>query len=80
MDPRAAAIVDRSSSHWGEGAHILAIIRWPPRKPVIVLNTMKKKWIRFLPIAFLAGMHGFALFAPYVVLVLAAAHVIKRRG
>jgi hypothetical protein len=37
------------------------------------------KWFRFLPIAFLAGAHGFALFAPYAVLVLAVAHVMKRR-
>jgi hypothetical protein len=37
------------------------------------------KSLRFLPIAFLAGTHGFALFAPYLVLVLAAAHLFSRR-
>ena len=46
-------------------------------KTVILLFVMKS--LRFLPIAFLAGIHGFALFAPYVVLVLATAHLVKRR-
>ena len=36
---------------------------------------MKSKALRFLPLAFLAGTHGFALFAPYVALVLAALHL-----
>ena len=36
---------------------------------------MKVKALRFLPLAFLAGTHGFALFAPYVALVLAALHL-----
>jgi hypothetical protein len=36
---------------------------------------MKSKALRFLPLAFLAGTHGFALFAPYVGLVLAALHL-----
>jgi hypothetical protein len=36
---------------------------------------MKLKALRFLPLAFLAGTHGFALFAPYAGLVLAALHL-----
>ena len=27
------------------------------------------KWVKFLPLAFVAGTHGFALFAPYAALV-----------
>jgi hypothetical protein len=33
---------------------------------------------RYLPIAFFAGIHGFALFAPYLALVLAATHYIRK--
>jgi hypothetical protein len=42
---------------------------------------MKSKALRFLPLAFLAGTHGFALFAPYAGLVLAALHLrgVRRR-
>ena len=40
---------------------------------------MKSKALRFLPLAFLAGTHGFALFAPYVALVLAALHLRSLR-
>ena len=36
---------------------------------------MKSRALRFLPLAFLAGTHGFALFAPYAGLVLAALHL-----
>jgi hypothetical protein len=36
---------------------------------------MKLKALRFLPLAFLAGTHGFALFAPDAGLVLAALHL-----
>lgn len=35
--------------------------------------------IRWLPFAFLAGVHGFAIFAPYVALVMAATLLLKRR-
>lgn len=35
---------------------------------------MKSRALHFLPLAFLAGTHGFALFAPYVAVVLAALH------
>ena len=43
---------------------------------------MKLKALRFLPLAFLAGTHGFALFAPYAGLVLAALHLrsVRRRA
>jgi len=34
--------------------------------------------VRFLPLAFLAGVHGFILFAPYATLLLAALHVARR--
>ena len=41
---------------------------------------MKWRALHFLPLAFLAGTHGFALFAPYAALVLAALHVRGRRS
>jgi hypothetical protein len=34
----------------------------------------------FLPLAFLAGAHGFALFAPFLVAVVAASHFTARRA
>jgi hypothetical protein len=40
---------------------------------------MKLKALRFLPLAFLAGTHGFALFAPYVGVILAALHLRSRQ-
>jgi hypothetical protein len=39
--------------------------------------------LRFLPITFLAGQHGFLLFAPYLAVVLTAveiAHAYQRRA
>ena len=39
---------------------------------------MKSKALRFLPLAFIAGTHGFALFAPYVGVILAALHLRSR--
>jgi hypothetical protein len=27
------------------------------------------KWVKYLPLAFIAGTHGFALFAPYAAVV-----------
>ena len=39
--------------------------------------------LRFLPITFLAGQHGFLLFAPYLAVVLATveiAHAYQRRS
>ena len=37
------------------------------------------KAVRYIPLAFIAGYHGFALFAPYAAVVLVAAHVVHRR-
>ena len=34
--------------------------------------------IRFLPLVFIIGIDGFAMFAPYVTVVLAMAYVITR--
>lgn len=39
---------------------------------------MRLKLLRFLPLAFLAGTHGFAIFAPYVAVVLTALHLRSR--
>ena len=39
---------------------------------------MKFKALHFLPLTFLAGTHGFALFAPYVAVVLTALHLRSR--
>lgn len=36
------------------------------------------KSVRFLPLAFLAGVHGFIIFAPYATLVLGALHLLSR--
>jgi hypothetical protein len=36
------------------------------------------KSLRFLPLAFLAGVHGFDLFAPYMAVVLAAAPYVQK--
>jgi hypothetical protein len=35
--------------------------------------------LRFVPLAYLAGIHGFALFAPYLAFFLAATHLLHRR-
>jgi hypothetical protein len=37
---------------------------------------MRAVW--FLPLTFLAGTHGFALFAPYLLLCLATGHLLHR--
>ena len=34
--------------------------------------------VRFLPLVFLVGIDGFAMFAPYVLLVLVAAYGLRR--
>lgn len=36
------------------------------------------KTLRYVPLTFLCGVHGFALFAPYLAMFLAAAHLLKR--
>lgn len=33
--------------------------------------------VRFLPLAFLAGVHGFIIFAPYATLVLGVLHLFR---
>jgi hypothetical protein len=38
---------------------------------------MRSLW--YLPLTFLAGVHGFAIFAPYLALVFAALHLRSRR-
>jgi hypothetical protein len=37
------------------------------------------KHLRWVPLAFLAGQHGFAIFAPYAALMLAVGHLMNRR-
>jgi hypothetical protein len=37
------------------------------------------KHLRWLPLAYVAGVHGFAFFAPYAAFMLVAAHVFRRR-
>jgi hypothetical protein len=37
------------------------------------------KSLRFLPLTFLAGVHGFAIFAPYAALAIAALLLANRR-
>lgn len=34
--------------------------------------------IRFLPLVFLVGIDGFVMFAPYVMLLLSVAYVVRR--
>lgn len=36
------------------------------------------KTLRFLPLTFLAGVHGFVFFAPYLAVFLAVAHWARR--
>jgi hypothetical protein len=38
-----------------------------------------KRHLRWLPLAFLAGIHGFAYFALYAAVMLIAAHFLRRR-
>jgi hypothetical protein len=37
------------------------------------------KHLRWVPLAFLAGQHGFAIFAPYAALMLTVDHLMNRR-
>jgi hypothetical protein len=34
--------------------------------------------LRFLPVVFVVGVHGFVLFVPYALALVAAAHLIRR--
>ncbi|HYE18157.1 MAG TPA: hypothetical protein VEA69_06920 [Tepidisphaeraceae bacterium] len=36
------------------------------------------KHLRWVPLAFLAGQHGFAIFAPYAALMIATAMILSR--
>jgi len=36
------------------------------------------KHLRYLPLTFLAGVHGFVLFAPYLALFIGIAHFMRR--
>ena len=36
------------------------------------------KAVRFLPLVYLLGAHGFMMFAPYVVLLLSARYALRR--
>jgi hypothetical protein len=38
------------------------------------------KTVRLVPLAFIAGVHGFAMFAPYLAVFLAVAHFARPRG
>ena len=38
------------------------------------------KTVRLVPLAFIAGVHGFAMFAPYLAVFLAVAHFARGRG
>jgi hypothetical protein len=37
------------------------------------------KSLRYLPLTFLAGVHGFAMFAPYAAIFLGIVHLINKR-
>ena len=47
------------------------------RGAVLPLADMRSLW--FLPLTFLAGVHGFAIFAPYLAVIFAALHLRSRR-
>lgn len=44
----------------------------------ICYNMALMKLLRYLPLTFLAGVHGFAFFAPYLALFLGCAHLMTR--
>ena len=41
-------------------------------------NVLYMRMFRYLPLAYIAGVHGFALFAPYLALFLTLGHVLHR--
>jgi hypothetical protein len=43
-----------------------------------VLVPQNHKLLAFFPLVFIIGSEGFAMFAPYVVFILAVAHVTRR--
>src|SRR5437016_14648620 len=42
-------------------------------------NLGHMRTIRWVPLTFLAGAHGFAIFAPYLAIVLAVYHIVRSR-
>lgn len=48
----------------------------PDKRPGIS-RAMKSLW--YLPLTFLAGVHGFDMFAPYAAIFLALVHLLNRR-
>ncbi len=49
---------------------------WPLR---LVITSGHMRSIRYVPLAYLAGIHGFALFAPYLAFFLTAQLLLSRR-
>ena len=43
------------------------------------ITTCVMRTLRLIPLTFICGVHGFAFFAPYLVMFLAAAHLLKRK-
>ena len=37
------------------------------------------RMLRWMPLTFLAGLHGFAIFAPYAAVVLTVSHLVRAR-
>jgi hypothetical protein len=46
---------------------------------VRIYSPAAMKHLRYVPIAFICGVHGFALFAPYVAVLLTVGSLIRRR-
>jgi hypothetical protein len=53
------------------------LLRQSPHRRVTTSSGMKH--LRWVPLAFLAGQHGFAIFAPYAALMLMIDHLMNRR-
>ena len=45
----------------------------------VLLLSAAMRILRFVPFAFLSGAHGFALFAPYALVMMSVFHVMHRR-
>ena len=71
-----AGFYAQSGRRWWTGLFLFSALT-----AAVVQSTasMKLKLLRFLPLAFIAGTHGFALFAPYAAVVLAALHLRSRQ-
>ena len=44
-----------------------------------VIHSAAMRWILFFPLTFVAGVHGFAIFAPYLFFIAMLAAVTRRR-